>query len=338
MPALRSFTTAGLVAGVIAAAAGCGNSGSSTAGGARGQFDSAITALANSDAVTAVLRLDATAAQLEALPNPPNARTAQLIVSANVTIEVKTVNGAPLSSVKPPQTADADVQVTVAGNPLVEVRSVANTLYARADVPALLQIAGKSASALTPLESRIPPSLTWAHAALSGDWISLDLSTLRSLLGGGASPSTAQSTQLLNQLRAVLDRDVTFTNKGNTALGDHIVLSGSIRQIGTDIYNLFAAQLSKLPLGSSSLGSLNPSRLPNRTVSLDAYVQNGVLSELSLDLSQFAPQRVPQHIPLVIDFSTTGSAISAPAGAVPVDLSGLGSLFSGLGGSGATGL
>jgi hypothetical protein len=65
-------------------------------------------------------------------------------------------------------------------------------------------------------------------------------------------------------------------------------------------------------------------------------VTDGALSQLSIDLGQFDPKR-SVHLPVVVDFTQSGSSISAPSGAVPVDTAQLAELLGSLGGAGSLG-
>jgi hypothetical protein len=335
---LRSALGAGGVA-LALVAAGCGSGGAQAGKSPSAELDAAITNLSHSPAVTATLRLNVTAAQLEAIGSstgsPIPAAAAQLMAGADITVAEQSANGAALSSACGLGQTNAEVSVQLAGANLIDLRTVGKTLYARADVHRLLAITHTSASALTRAQGQLPAGLSFVHVVLAGRWVSLDLAQVQGLAGGLAGSTNMANTGCRESkaLYSALLHAVTVTQMKT---GNELLLTTSSRRLVRAI----GSALATLPGGSALSGRLGrASSLPNRTIQLQATVSDDTLSVLSVDLAQFGPaadraKLNGQKLPLVLTFTTTAPTIAAPSGATPVNLGALLSLLgSRLGGS-----
>jgi hypothetical protein len=75
-------------------------------------------------------------------------------------------------------------------------------------------------------------------------------------------------------------------------------------------------------------------------LTLDAWVKDGALMKLAVDLAQLVPAgkvKPGQTLPLVLSFERSGGDIAAPTGATPVDLTQLGNVIGLLSGSSVSG-
>jgi hypothetical protein len=78
---------------------------------------------------------------------------------------------------------------------------------------------------------------------------------------------------------------------------------------------------------------LDSARVPDRQVRVDAWVADGALTQISIDLAQFArPGAGGGHLPLTLTFRRSAGTVMRPTGATPVDLSQLGSILGAVGG------
>ena len=233
--------------------------------------------------------------------------------------------------------SDADVRVLEGSNAVFELRSVSDTLYLQANVRSIFTLLHKP-KVFANLRAQTKSMPGFVQAVLNGKWVSLPAAALSSLAqagGSGTGGSSAQGIKLLNDLRDVIKRDVTVTAAGRDSRGQHYTLSGDEAVLSVDLQ---AAIADAVP-GGAALGSRIPaSKASHRTIHVDAWVNGGALSALSLDLAQFGdPGTVPAGttLPLVIGFERSGATIDVPSGAVPVDLTQLGTLVGALsGGSG----
>jgi hypothetical protein len=317
---------------IVAGAAACGNA--SATGSPSHELRSALTDLGHTQTLTATLKLDATADQLRRLAKasgdqlPP--RVANLASGARAAFEVKAPDGKTISDLRGHGGATGKVRLalTVDGDKIVQARSLAKTLYLRADVDKIAQLA-HAQDDLAKLRHQIPRGYDWAQAGLAGKWVSVDEKAVKDLAGGAfPSPSPSASANLLRQLRAVLAKDVTVRRAGQTSGGFvHLVLTGNIRTIGRDLL----VKIRKLTPGAANF-PIRASNLPNKKVHLDAFVDDGTLHAVSLDLAQFGGANTAgmkgKSIPLRIDFAESGASIEQPASATPVNLTQLTPLFS----------
>lgn len=342
----RAAAAGALCTSMALVAAGCGGGNGNSALSSKSpkqELTASVDALSNSDRLTATFKLDATADQLKTLAqkgggsvSSQDEQILKLLSGGHITFAEVAANGHKLSdytSKNPPtQAPSVDVTVNADNDNLVEFRSVGGSLYARADVNKIVEITHQDPAKLAQLQSRVPPQYSFIRDALAGKWLQVSSADLKSLEQQFGAGSQGQQMQLQQQLAAkfrdALNKDVTVTRSGSTDQGDHLVLTGNAKTLYGDLTSAFTA----LP-GGQQLSSGGLSKVPDRTVTLDAYVKDSKLSGLSLDLNQFlSPQekaklgstKVP---PVVLDFSDTADDISAPQGATKVDLQ---QIFSGL--------
>jgi hypothetical protein len=308
------------------------------------QLRAGMASLGSSPSLGLKLRLAEDAAQLEALGAPGN--VASLLAGGSLVVELESADGTtPLAS--GPKAVDLELDLEAGGTSLVELRSVHDVLYARADVQRLLALAGKGPSALGPVEAKIPPGLPFVSDFLHGSWVSLDLGQLRTLLQStGLVPSTTASpaavAALVHGLEAAFAKDVSVARIGaSPTLGTELSVTANLRTLTGDLVSTLEGSLPALggvPQVRSGLANA-ASRVPNRDVTLDAFVQGTTLRAFQLDLAQFAPPgklKPGQHLVVELDVSHAPVTIAAPPGAVAINLPQLfRKLASGLGGMGA---
>jgi len=89
-----------------------------------------------------------------------------------------------------------------------------------------------------------------------------------------------------------------------------------------------------VPDESAQSGKFDPTQVPDRPVVVDAWVKDGVLAKVSIDVAQFfseSDKKAASTFPVVLTFDPSGDDISKPDGATTIDLTQLGSLLGGLG-------
>lgn len=324
----------GIAIGAVASAllaAGCGSNSGSSDKPPRDELTSSIDGLGNSDQLAATVKLDASPADLQALskasgsPIAPN--VAGLLAAGNLTLEIK--SDGKLSALNGDNASNADMHLVlnVDNGQVVDLYGVKNVIYLRADVKKILQLMDKE-KLFSELEARVATLPAWAQAGVQGKWLSLNgdaAKGLASQLGGAATatPNAEQQKKLIDDFKAAITKDVTVTRVSTDSdKGDHLVLTGNVRTLGTDLANALSAAVP----GNPAASQLKPSQMPDKQVTVDAWVKDGKLSEVSLDLVQFADEKDAaslkgKHLPLVMTFKTSGVDITAPSGATPIDLS-----------------
>lgn len=313
---------------VLAAAAGCGGGSGGTDDSPKGQLVAGIDHLADSDVLTTTLRLDTTADQLRALAKDSgddlSRDAAEAIAGARIVIET---NG-----------SGADKNFSLRGiegdRSLLELRVVDKTLYLQADLDSIFAIA-HSENILANLDAEAKNLPEFVQAFVNGKWVSLNTEALKAIagsLGGTTTSASPAGADVLADLRDVLDRDVSVRAAGSDERGDHLVLTGNTKTLAKD---LAQALETTVPGGKALGGKLSADDVPSRSVTLDAWLKDGSLAQLSLDLAQFADKGdVPAGttLPITVTFAESGDDISAPGDVTPVDLTQLGSLIGALSG------
>lgn len=330
---LPAAVTAGLLAATLAA---CGSgSGARNASDSRGlapqdAFAKAVTALQDGAALDLKGHLAVSDADLQAIAQKGggtlSASQARYVTSGDVEIISRTTDGSKLSAAKPGAQAGSLV-VHTDGSAIIELRVIGNLLFARADVKKIGELGGTAASRIDSQLQSVPPQLPFLKDAAAGKWLKIDAKQagdLAKTYGGGAIPSAdpQAAARARDQLLADLNRDVKATRAPDTDRGDHLVLTGSSKALVAD---LTKAGASVIPGGSQTL---HPNSVTDKPVTLDAYVKDGKLALLSIELSQFAQDKAlakfdGKKLPLELAFSSAAPAVDAPAGAVTVDLSSL---------------
>lgn len=346
----RGLSTFSAVAatGAVLVLAGCGGgSSSSTPKDPKGELSASISNLSDSDVLTVAFKLETTASDLQAFaksgknPTTLSDADAQAIAGASLVIETKTNNGKKLSEVKGGDSKAANVSFRGVdnGKTYAEIRVISGNLYLQGDLKGILTLAHQPKT-YAEVKARAAQLPKFVQAFVAGNWVSINGDAAKGLasqfgVNANQSPSQAQSQKLINDLKNIINKDVTVTKKGTDDKGDHLVLSGNTRQLATD----FVGSLSSSVPGGAALGQqVKPGDVPNRTITVDAWVKDGKLAELSLDVVQFAkPGEAPAgaHLPIALTFDPSGDDISTPSDVTPVDLSQLGTLLGALGGGGS---
>ena len=321
----RRWSTALATLVTVAGLVGCGGS-SGGSGSVKGDVLTSVDSIATADRLTTTIRLDTTPAALQTLAQSSGTtlsnRLASAIAGATIVIErAKSGGGSAL-----------DIQAGAGGATLIELRAVDKTLFLRGDVRGILALAGKP-KVYANLKAQTKTMPSFVQAAVTGQWVSLPAATLDSLatLTGGAPPSKAPGNgpKLLGDLKRAMDKDMTVTKAGTDSRGTHYVLHADTKSLADDLRSSLSDSLP----GGSAIGQRVPTNVKHQKFSFDAWVKDGSLSELTINLLQFGDtSKVPAGttLPLSITFVKSGTDISAPTGATPVDLTQLGTLIGAL--------
>lgn len=343
MRASRGAIGTAMVATTAVLLAGCGGGGGSSA--ARSQLSSASHSLGDATSLTMTLRLDATPAKLQLVTgqtgNTPKIATpqAKAITDGSVVVQLVAASGKHLSDVHSfSDLGAASLTLNSQGSTLASLRDVGKAVYLQLNLKHLLRLAGHPQE-YPKLQRMVARAPGFVKDVIAGKWVSIDVSTLTSFIkvaegalaaSGSAppTPSSSQTQQVIKLVRSALAKDVTVSEAGSGGSG-HLVISGNIRTIGGDLLHAVAKAIPALFGGLGA--SANADKLPNRTVTADAFIAGGVLSRLSLNLSQFAPSIVRSTpLPLVANFTRNTGSVVAPHGATPISEADLVRFFSAL--------
>lgn len=320
--------------------AGCGGGASSTSSkDPKAAFTTGIAGINDTDVLTIALKIDASADTLVAFATA-NGKTlsqkdANDLANGQLVFEQKTLNGKKLSAKQTDATATR-FMLSDNGTAYVELRARDKALYVKADVKGALALFGKS-KLFAEVQARARTLPAFVQALVAGQWVSIDTGALGAVAGqfgagAAASPGPGIAQQLLNGIKAAAQRDVTVTRVGTDDTGDHLRLTAQTHQLVTD---LFQALTGAIPVAGLLSSKVDPSKTPDRTIVVDAWVNDGALAKVSIDLAQFmdAANKPPgATVPVVLTFARSGDDISKPDSSTPADLTQLLPLLGGLGG------
>lgn len=338
----------GTAAGV--AQAGTGGAGDSKAKDPQSALSEGLVALGKQQALDVVVKLAASPDDLIALDTssgtnkPLTADQAKLFTGGDFELISKSTNGAAIADAK--GAVNTAFLVHTDGSPLFEVRTIGGTaLYARADVDKILTLSKTPRSKIDQQLASVPPQYAFVKDAANGKWLKVDIAALKGLtsqLGGAAIPSVdpTQAAAISGALIDALKKDVGAARGADSDKGDHLVLTTNSRALFTDVVSTFS---KVVPGGAAALNSLKPQSVPDKTITMDAYLKGGTLSEVSLELTQFvSPADMAKlggkRLPLDMVFKGQAPDVTAPTEATTVDVQGLlAGVLGGLkGGSGGT--
>ena len=219
----------------------------------------------------------------------------------------------------------------------VELRYVGKKLYVRADVPALVKLMGGSADEVNQtVQSLAEHGFGFLKDAAAGTWIVADFGPLGDMLkgfaeqfggagnnGAAGSPTPSSSGPTPNQFKQARDaigkalHDNTSVARQNPdSVGDHYVVTvNSVRGLYAAILPVF----SQFPLRQKPPAL---SEIPDRPVTIDAWVKSGRIVRLELPLNQFG-KGGGGRVAARLDIARDSGGVTAPTGAVPVDVAGL---------------
>jgi hypothetical protein len=343
----RSSSLPAVAAAAVALVlAGCGNgssSGHSVPKDPKGELAASVTNLGESDTLGATVKLEIPPAALQQLARTQGERlTAQdaaAISAAQLVIEAKTTNGKNLADLKSgDQNATAvAIRAIDNGHTYLEMRVLSGDLYLQGDVKGFLGLIHQ-AKAYEEVKARAASLPDFVKALVAGKWVSLNGAAAQGLAsqfgvqtGEQSGSKQSQTSKMINDLKSLLNKDVSVTRVGSDDKGDHLRLSGNAKTLVNDTYQSFS---SAVP-GGAALSQAKPQKVPSQVVTVDAWVKDGVLSEISIDMSQFLDKKDSasgQPLPVTLTFTQEGDDITKPSDVTPIDLTQLGALFGALAG------
>ncbi|CAN5306295.1 hypothetical protein BH20ACT9_BH20ACT9_16940 [soil metagenome] len=318
----------------VLAASACGGAPSAQDDPRRALSD-ALEAVGDYPGIEVAVSLDSTPESLQALAASDDGQLteadAEKILDSQVVV-------AGTEGEDPEGTADdeASVTVVVAGTEAVELRSVDETVYVRADVRGLLEAVGQDPAAADMVAAQsTQPGLEFLRPAVEGEWLRLD--GAKALLEQQAQTTPAEPTEeqraALEDFVRTLREDSTVTYAGDEEQGEHLVASVGLRDLYTSLQDL-GDRLGPGATGGQELPGAQ--EVPNLQVDIDTWVSDGRLSRMELDLTQFtelAPEsefpRDVDELALAVDVDEFSESVEAPDDAVPVDVQQLFSTYMG---------
>ena len=237
-------------------------------------------------------------------------------------------------------TFEADVKIGDIDH-AVEMRASGKTMAARGEVMRIAQMFGAT-------QGEVDEGLAFlremgkgnlADALLDGAWIKADLGPMESFfkgMGGGVGAGMPdlfamqeESEKLLEGLSGMFTDLVKSEFVATEDAGHHHRLTANTKEL----IEAF------LPVMEDFYGDLIPESefaemegdLPDHDVKADAWIKNGRLSRLEIDLTQFDSAHTGGPVALRIDLPADPKSISMPEGGVEIDLMEIMGSFFGMG-------
>jgi hypothetical protein len=251
------------------------------------------------------------------------------------------------------------------GTSLIEIRSVDQKLYLRADVKGLTKLDTSTSSAdLAEINGfldhvdELPSSLAALKAAVKGEWIVIDpkafteyAKSMADQFGGGSAGSDSDSgadsalgglgipgmpglpkldektqKQLVEAFRTALSHNATYKDLDKRDGADHVLVSVPAQQFAKELKPSLSSALKDLPgFDVTDLNGLDD--VPNRTISVDLGFKGGDLSGITFDLMQLNDKAAGAKLPLLIGVDGGTAKVTAPQGALQLNPQDLISLF-----------
>jgi hypothetical protein len=283
--------------------------------------------------------------------NPQDAQLAKSLFSnGGIVVKFTASASKPLKDLKAGENPNVELDLTAGGTDFLDVRTVKGAVYAKVNMPQLLQLSGKSASSLTGQFAQAPADFQVPlQALMAGKWIGVSASDVKGLeqmlqsfgSGGdlGSNPTSSSTgsagTQMLagieSELMKALTQDANVTDKGN---GQYQV-SGKVKTIGQDLLQAVTPALNAVPGKSKTdIDKLrqNLNSVPDsENMTFNIWTKSGQISELQVDLAQFmsATDSNGGHLPIDAKFSQSASSVSAPSDVTNVNVQKLLGAFGG---------
>ncbi|NUP49544.1 MAG: hypothetical protein HOW97_19880 [Catenulispora sp.] len=345
--ALTMTIAVGAVSGLALTA--CSSSGSTGSGGSGGTNGSknptealaaAVHNISSGKAESFQLSLKPDDAMIAAMNKDSSKQDAaigkSLLGNGGIVVKFTVSSDKPLKDLKPGETPNVEFGVTAGGTEFFDIRSVGGALYAKANVPQIAQLSGKSTADLTAAMGQVPPDFQAPiQALMAGKWVGVSAQDLKGLeqmaksMGGGdlgAATTASPNTQMLAGMEASLLKALTQDATVNDLGGGKLQVSGKVKVIGQDILGALGPAMSSIP--GKSKADLDKAReglnsVPDsEVVTFDVWLKNNQISELQLDLAQFLPkdQSGGGHLPVDAKFSQDAAKVSAPDGVTNIDI------------------
>jgi hypothetical protein len=307
----------------VAAVSACGSNGSKTSPQA---VQSALKGTANQSALELTLSLQGKQSDFSnSSDSGLTSAQEQAIIESTLAVTVHAAKGTSLAHAG----NGGELALTLAkgGNTLVELRLVGSTLFARVDIPQLTTAyhldSGKVAQFRSQLQ-RLGSQVEGLNALNEGKWVSLDIKLIDQFAetAGVTLPSAPQLVgrivgSFFNTLAETKRADISST--GN----DTAQMIVNAQQLVTALAQAVASTpgMSSLSKQVNSLSQRAHDAVPsNKSANVIVTVGNGIVSNLELPLNQFDTKNTLKG-PVSANLAVArAGSVSAPSGAVAVNL------------------
>ncbi|MEU7028854.1 hypothetical protein AB0A60_19460 [Streptomyces sp. NPDC046275] len=322
IPAIRKTLAATAVAAaVLAGTAACGTPETLTAAQ---KLDKSVDKLGQQTSVSFELGLDTDAATLKALDSGsapgqemPD-QVAELLAGARISVSVQ--SNKPLQDSSDTDITGMAMKVSGPDGDLLEYRQVGDWAYLRAGVKALEKAAGGQ----LPPADQLPPDATALKEILGGGWVKMPADIAKDAPGRqpGDPATEARKKQAIKGLRELLAGEVQLKDNGSKNGADHLTATTSFRTLLTGLVDKLRPLAVDLPQGAKLPTSQDLKDAPDKPITADFTIKNGILSEVSVDLAALANSAKGDKFALRLRIGQ-GDQATAPGQATQIDPSAL---------------
>lgn len=222
-----------------------------------------------------------------------------------------------------------------------ELRFVDGKLYARADVAGLGNLFGANPAEIDQTVQALSsqPGFEFLAAAAAGKWLEADFTALKGTFEqfvegleertGGSLPATSSSAPTADEAAALRDaidklfnENVVVEKLESDSAGDHYVAKvTSLRTFYSQLLPTIEQFMDRIP-NAEDLPTAGV--FPDKPGSVDVWVKDGRLSRVEVDVTQFSePPSTAGRVAIRLDINREAPDLTAPSGAVTVDIAGI---------------
>ena len=310
-----------LTAAVVVGVAACGSSGSANS---PQNVQSALKSTANQSGLQLTLTFNGKASDFSGQGDSGlTAAQMQAILDSSVALTVHTADGTTLANAG--AGGELAFSLTESGSSLVELKVVGSTLFARVDIQKLTAAYGLDKGKVAQFRAQLARlgSQVGGLGALNNDqWVSLDINLINQFAqtAGVTLPSVPQ---LLGRVVGAFFNALAQSTNITPAGSGKAQMTVNAQQLVTALAQAVAATpgMSKLSSQINSLAQRAHAAVPaNRSANVVVTLAGGIVSNLELPFNQFDTSHTLKG-PVSASMAVAKSgAVSAPSGAVAIDL------------------
>ncbi|MGI8407996.1 MAG: hypothetical protein ACR2L3_05750 [Actinomycetota bacterium] len=276
----------------------------------KGALTDAVGALGETEGISMTFTVESTTESLVAAEGEMTEEDAQKILDSSLSVTA--------SNLSDPENSQAEFVVDIAGN-LVEFRALDDTIYLRADVRELTEDFGGDTAEIDAFVAQAPPGFEFAGPLAEGEWIAIEGAKEFSEQMGAPSPDAELQDKFAADLKKAVEDNAEVTSEGSDDQGDHVKATIKVKPL----YESLVQSFGTLQVPGAALP--DSSEVPDEEIVVDFWVQDGLLSQIQLDITQFRdwegaemPEGI-EELALNIDLEESDEAIEAPEAAATVD-------------------
>ena len=310
---MRKLLILAVAAALIAGACGSDDAAENP----QGSLTEAVNALGDYEGYTITLRVDSTADSLVALSEGGmSPEQAQQILASSFRMSS--------ANAEDPSEAAAEVALDIAGEAnSFELKFVSQTMYLRADVAGMMETFGADPSQLDAVRAQAgsQPGFEFVEPAIDGEWIALTgFDQLLQRAGSSQEDITGAQQKAIDGFANALNENSEVEAGDKDGPGTNLVVTTNVR----DLYQALVDLQSTVGGAAGDMPSIED--VPDEEVSIDTWVDDGRLTQIQLDITQFKdfPEaEIPEgvdELALTVGLEEFTGGVDAPDGATEVDV------------------